>query len=147
MWLLLISCVLGILVTIGGEVNRAMGRSPEVWGRAGVLKYPHGAVLHAIQTLPLLSWLLRKLKVHNAAWLVRSAVAAHVVFLAQAIWQTAAGRGRLDVGTVSFVGLVATAILLSFPVIAILLRTRELAKVYRYATKSPPIPVQFQEKV
>jgi hypothetical protein len=146
-WLLLISCFLGILVTIGGEVNRAVGRSPEVWGRAGVLKYPHGAVLHAIQTLLLLSWLLRKLKVRNAAWLVRSAVAAHVVFLAQAIWQTAAGRGRLDVDTISFIGLVTTTILLSFPVIAILLQTRELAKVYMYATKSPPSAVQLQEKV
>lgn len=39
--------------TILGEINIANGRSPETWGRGGVLKYPDGAALHAIQTLPM----------------------------------------------------------------------------------------------
>ena len=147
MWLLLISCLLGVLVTIGGEMNRAMGRSPELWGRAGVLKYPHGAVLHAVQTLPLLSWLLRKLTVQNAAWLVRSAVGAHIAFLAQAIWQTGAGRGRLDVDAVSLVGLVAAAILFLIPMIAVLLRTWELTQAKLSETKSPPDPVQLHKRI
>jgi hypothetical protein len=63
LWLLLVSCGLGLLVTITGEVNLSNGQPPEVWGRAGVLKYPHGAVLHAIQALPLLAVLLHKFRV------------------------------------------------------------------------------------
>ncbi len=63
LWLLTLSCGLGIMVTITGELNLAAGKRPEVWGPAGVLKYPHGAALHAIQTLPILSWLLHKLRV------------------------------------------------------------------------------------
>lgn len=97
LWLLLISCGLGLLATIAGDVNLANGRPPEVWGRAGILKYPHGGALHAIQVLPLLSMLLRKFRVSHAAWLLRAAVTAQVLFLAQALGQTLCGRARTDV--------------------------------------------------
>ena len=97
LWLLLLSCGLGFLVTILGAVNVANGCPPELWGSAGVLKYPHGAVLHAIPTLPLLSILLEKLCVPRAARLVRAAVASQALFLIHALWQTSAGRTRFDV--------------------------------------------------
>jgi hypothetical protein len=114
LWFLLLSCGLGFLVTILGAVNVANGRPPELWGPAGVLKYPHGVVLHAIQTLPLLSLLMEKLRVSHAAQLVRAEVASHAHFLIHALWQTVAGRTRFDIDTVGGVTLVAARLLLLF---------------------------------
>lgn len=96
LWLLTISCVLGIGVTILGEMNLAEGKPPEIWGPAGVLKYPHGVALHAIQTLPLLAWLLVRLRAPDGARVVRAAVWAHVFLLGAALWQTLRGRARFD---------------------------------------------------
>lgn len=97
LWLLLISCGLGGLATIIGEMNVDQGRAPEVWGPAGVLKYPHGAALHAVQLLPLLSALLRRVWFTKADRLLRAAVIGQLLFLAHAVWQTFHGRARLDV--------------------------------------------------
>lgn len=119
LWLLLVSCGLGMLVTIAGEINLAQGRSPEIWGLAGVLKYPHGAVLHAVQTLPFLSFLMQKFRVRFSAWLMRCAVAAHLLFLGQALWQTCLGRARMDVDATSGTLLVASVLLLLIPITAI----------------------------
>lgn len=120
LWLLLVSCGLGMLVTLAGEANLANNRLPEVWGQAGVLKYPHGAALHAIQTLPLLSILLQRFGVPHSAWLIRSAVVAHVLFLAHALWQTFHGRARLELDATSFTALAMAGVLLLFPIAAIL---------------------------
>lgn len=97
LWLLLVSCGLGLVITIAGELQLARGQSPEVWGQAGVLKYPHGAALHAIQTLPLLAALLQRLRIDHSAHLLRTTIAAHVAFLVHALWQTINGRARMDV--------------------------------------------------
>jgi len=118
-WFLLLACGIGFLITVVGAANHADGRSPEVWGRAGVLKYPHGAVLHAIQTLPLLAFLLEHWQVPRAVSLVRSAIAAHAVFLVHAVWQTGTGRGRLDVDAVGAVPLMTALLLFLWPVAAL----------------------------
>ncbi len=97
LWLLLVSCGLGFLITIAAQINLAAGHSPEIWRQAGVLKYPHGAVLHAIQALPLLSLLLQSLRVSRAAFLLRLAAASQILFLIHALWQTLSGRARLDI--------------------------------------------------
>lgn len=122
LWLLLASCGLGLVATIAGEANLSIGRPPEVWGIAGVLKYPHGAALHAIQTLPLLSALLQRLRVSHSAWLLRSAVASHVLFLAHASWQTFNGRTRMDVDLIGGTTLAIAGFLLFVPMIAIACR-------------------------
>ncbi len=109
LWLLAVSCVLGIGVTALGEINRAQGRPLEDWGAAGVLKYPHGAAMHAIQVLAVLDWLLRRLRSQFALAAVHSAIASHVFFLIHAIWQTAQGRARHDLDFVSVL-LVSAAI-------------------------------------
>lgn len=120
LWLLLVSCGFGLLATIVGELNLMQGQPPEIWGRAGALKYPHGAVLHAIQTLPLLSALLHKFRVSYATWLIRGAVAAHLLFLAHALWQTFHGLSRTDVDLTSSAALAAAGLLLLVPIVAIL---------------------------
>jgi hypothetical protein len=101
LWLLLVSCALGLFATIAGERNLGMGQRPEVWGPAGVLKYPHGAALHALQTLPLLSAALQTLRVAGTAALLRAAVGAQVLFLVHALWQTLSGRARMDLDLTS----------------------------------------------
>lgn len=119
LWLLLASCGLGLLVTIGGEINLARGRPPEIWGQAGVLKYPHGSALHAIQTLPLLYFLLKRFQVSHSAWLMGAAVSAHALFLAHALWQTFHGRARMDIDLISFAALLAAGLLILMPAAAI----------------------------
>ncbi len=138
LWLLLVSCGLGMLVTIAGEVNLSNGRPPEVWGRAGVLKYPHGAVLHAIQTLPLLSVLLQKFRVSHSAWLLRSAVAAHLLLLAHALWQTFHGRTRMDVDVIGGATLAIAGLLLLLPLVAIACRVALMARELWFGV----VPVQ-----
>ena len=119
LWLLLVSCGLGLMATIFGEMNLASGHPPEIWGRAGILKYPHGAALHAIQTLPLLSILLQQMRVAYSAWLLRSAVATHVLLLAHALWQTFHGRARLEVDAIGGATLAMAGLLLLPPLVAI----------------------------
>lgn len=53
---LVISCLLGIWVGVNGDLRIQQGLEPEQFGRAGVPKFPHGAVIHALQWLPLLAW-------------------------------------------------------------------------------------------
>ena len=100
MWLLSLSCVLGIATSVLGEVSISRGASYELWGKAGVLKFPHGVALHAIQLLPIVAWLARLLKLPNAIQIVRSTLASQVLFLIYAIWQTSQGRDRFDWDTV-----------------------------------------------
>ncbi len=53
---LVISCLLGIWVGINGDLRVQQGLPPEQFGQAGVPKFPHGVVIHALQWLPLLAW-------------------------------------------------------------------------------------------
>jgi len=96
MWLLSLSCVLGILTSVLGEVNIAAEKPYEIWGRTGVLKFPHGVALHAIQLLPIVSWFVQKLRIPHPVRLVRSALLSQVFFLIYAIRQTLQGRDRFD---------------------------------------------------
>ena len=80
LWLLSFSCALGIGVTVLGEINRAQWRPFEVWGAAGVLKYPHGAAMHAIQFLAVLDWLLCRLRSQFALAAVRSCACITRIF-------------------------------------------------------------------
>lgn len=127
LWLLTLSCGLGIAVTVLGEMNLRAGKSPEVWGSAGVLKYPHGAALHAIQTLPLLAWMLHKLRVSNSAWLVRAALWSQVLFLVFAMRQTIDGRARFDFDCVGGALFVAAGLLILAPLAALLNALRSFA--------------------
>ena len=135
LWLLLISCGLGFMTTIMGEVNLANGRSPEIWGCGGVLKYPHGAALHAIQTLPLLATLLQKLRVSHAEWHLRAAIASQVLFLTHALWQTLCGRARMDVDVIGGTTLATAGLLLLSPLAAIAWGTVASAVEFRRAFK------------
>ncbi len=96
MWLLALSCGLGIATSILGEISISAGRSYELWGRAGVLKFPHGVALHAIQLLPAIAWMTRMLDLRHSVRIVQSAIISQVLFLVYAVWQTSQGRDRFD---------------------------------------------------
>lgn len=100
MCLLLFSCGLGIATSVLGEINISAGRSAEVWGKAGVLKFPHGAALHAIQLLPLIAWFAWYVGASHRARIVQFALGSQVLFLVFSGWQTSRGLDRFEWNTV-----------------------------------------------
>ena len=113
MVLLALSCLLGIATSVLGEVSLSAGRSYELWRRAGVLKFPHGVALHAIQMLPIVAWLARTLGLnHSSVRVVQSTLVAQVLFMLYAVWQTSQGRDRFDWDLIGGI-LLATVVLLS----------------------------------
>jgi hypothetical protein len=99
MGLLLVSCLLGIWVGMHGEARMEQGLEPTRLGTAGVPKFPHGVVIHAVQWLPALAWAARRARIAEPArwWLVALACAGSTLLLVFALAQTALGRARFDV--------------------------------------------------
>lgn len=96
MALLTLSCGLGVATWLLGEWNLANGRPYETWKSAGVLKFPHGVALHAIQLLPVAAWLSARLNNSQGARIVQSLLGSQVLLLLFALWQTIQGRSRFD---------------------------------------------------
>ena len=96
---LVISCGLGIWVSVYGDMRMAAGLEPERYGAAGVPKFPHGAVIQAIQWLPAIAWAARQAGLGVAArrGLVIAATVATAAVLAFALVQTLTGHARFDV--------------------------------------------------
>lgn len=95
---LLVSCLLGIAVGLHGERQLAAGLEPERYGTAGVPKFPHGMVIHAIQWLPLVAWVAGRagLDAGRRRALVALATVGTAGLLVYAVLQTIAGRVRFD---------------------------------------------------
>jgi hypothetical protein len=115
--LLAISCLLGIWAGAAGEARRQAGLPPETLGVAGVLKFPHGAALHALQWLPLLAWAARRAGVgeRGRVRLVAAAAAGNAVFGCYAFAQTLLGRGRFDMTPLTAALLAVAVVLLAVP--------------------------------
>lgn len=108
--LLFLSCLLGLGVTGLGQWNLMHGRPYQTWGQAGVLKFPHGIALHAIQLLPICAWLLQRWKMPQPEWAIRGLFASQCIAMLFAIWQTANGRARFDLDTIGTILLVAAIV-------------------------------------
>ena len=119
--LLVISCGLGIWVSVHGDMRVAAGLEPERYGAAGVPKFPHGAVIHALQWLPLLAWAARRVGIteHGRVWLVAAATVGTTLIGCFALVQTLAGRSRFDVTPVTGALLAAGVICLVVPAIVV----------------------------
>jgi hypothetical protein len=95
---LVISCLLGIWVGVNGDLRMQVGLEPEQFGRAGVPKFPHGAVIHALQWLPLLAWVATRagFSLATRVRLVSIAGRATGLLLIYALGETLLGRPRFD---------------------------------------------------
>ena len=102
-------------------MRMAAGLEPEKYGAAGVPKFPHGAVIHALQWLPMLAWGARWAGVaeRRRVWLVAAATVGTTLLGCFALVQTLAGRTRFDVTPVSGALLAAGVICLLVPVIVV----------------------------
>lgn len=96
--LLVWSCLLGIWISVYGDLRVAEGRAPEVFGTAGVPKFSHGAVIHALQWLPLLAWAAGWAGLTAAARyrLVAMATLGTALLAIYALVQTLLGQARFD---------------------------------------------------
>lgn len=119
MGLLLVSCLLGIWVGMHGETQLERGLDPTRFGAAGVPKFPHGIVIHAVQWLPALAWLARRAGIAEPGRyrLVALASAGSTLLLVYALAQTALGRARFDVVPLTAAVLMAAVAGLVVPVI------------------------------
>jgi len=119
--LLVISCGLGIWVSVHGDMRMAAGLEPERYGAAGVPKCPHGAVIHALQWLPLLAWAARRAGVTEPSrfLLVAAATVGTTLIGCFALVQTLAGRSRFDVTPITGTLLAAGVICLVVPAIVV----------------------------
>ena len=101
MGFLIVSCLIGFVISIYGYERLAEGLSPEKVGKEGVPKFPHGIAIHALQLLPLAAFLMRRLaipmpkRISVVYWLTASFVLQ--IFFAS--YQTLNGYARGDLQT------------------------------------------------
>jgi len=95
---LVISCLLGIWVGLNGDLRMQAGLEPEQFGKAGVPKFPHGVVIHALQWLPMLAWGASRagFRPTTRLRLVSVAGRASGLLLIYALGETLLGRARFD---------------------------------------------------
>jgi hypothetical protein len=119
--LLVISCLLGIWVSVHGDMRVAAGLEPERYGAAGVPKFPHGAVIHALQWLPLLAWAARRVGItqRRRVRLVAAATVGTTLIGCFALVQTLVGRSRFDVTPITGALLAIGVICLVVPAIVV----------------------------
>lgn len=130
---LVISCLLGIWVSVNGDMRLERGLEPEQFGAAGVPKFPHGAVIHAIQWLPLLAWAARQggISEKQRTELVLSATSGTGLVLLYALVQTLVGRSRVDASP-------ATAAILASGVVCLVVPAIVTARAWLVGRRSPP---------
>ena len=93
---LVVSGLIGFAITFIGHAQQLTGRAPELWGERGVLKFPHGVALHAIQTLAVVAWVADRIGKTTSVALVRAVAYLHGVVLLLAIHHTIQGHGRFE---------------------------------------------------
>ena len=113
MCFLVLSCVIGFVISIYGYQRVDSGLSPETVGKAGVTKFPHGIAIHALQFLPGIVFILGLIKVPLAhrvsaiGWVSLSFL-LQVVF---ACYQTLNGYPRAELNSATGIALVCGIII------------------------------------
>ena len=107
------SCGLGFIISAVGWSHLAAGAAPETFGKAGVLKFPHGAAIHALQILPLVAWLASLCRRRYATGLVWAAIVGQSLWFLYAVRQTVLGRARfeMDAGGAWLLGALALSVI------------------------------------
>ena len=110
-----VSCLIGFAILFYGQMQLSLQKSPELIGQRGVLKFPHGVAIHAIQFLPALCWIMSKLEiaVDRRYSVIGWTSGSIAVFLGFSVLQTVEGRARFDLTmTSSALLLIAIGLLL-----------------------------------
>lgn len=120
---LLLSCLLGFLISIYGAARVEVGEDPTVFGDSGVVKFPHGIAIHAIQWLPLVCWILTVIGVQEkqrrmVIWSMNASIALQLLY---GLVQTFSGRGRMEPDMWS-ASLLVLAIVAALPFAALVLK-------------------------
>ena len=117
MGLLCLSCLLGFVQVVHGNRQIAQGLPPEIFGEAGVMKFMHGAPMHAIQILPILAWTLKRMNMAEDQRLraVACTLASVVGLTIFSLLQTFTGRARFDIWWMSGIVLLLSVGLLMVP--------------------------------
>ena len=125
MGLLLVSCLLGFVLVAYGNYRVSQDLAPEVYPPSGVMKFPHGVPMHAIQFLPFVAWFSRKLGVeekqrYRAVTVALLSVMAFTVF---SLLQTFTGRVRFELWWLSasalFISVACAMLLVCISVVGI----------------------------
>ncbi len=113
---LVVSCLIGFVILFYGEQRVRLGLNPSTFGGSGVTKFPHGVAIHAIQFLPCLTWLLKRIGVAGSIRyrLVCQSIASIMAFLLFGAIQTLSGLDRFDVRYAG-VSVLIIALLLALP--------------------------------
>ena len=93
---LVLSGAIGFVITYVGHRQQLLSKPPESWGDRGILKFPHGVTIHAVQTLAIVAWLADRFFRRLGAGIVLAIARLHGVLLAIAIVHTFCGRGRFE---------------------------------------------------
>lgn len=114
MSLLFVGCLYGFWMVAYGTGRQAQGMAPEIYGSAGIVKFPHGIALHAIQGLIVATWLMRSARRADRPALIVSIGVGQVLLTMFGFWQTYSGRGVLEGsfvgGVLAAAGLALTAV-------------------------------------
>jgi hypothetical protein len=137
MVLLLFACLLGFVHDAYGNQRVTVGQDPVIFGNAGVMKFPHGIPLHAIQFLPLTAWIFRRLRAAKSQRLkaVQLALSSVTVFTLYSMVQTFTGRARFEFWWFSAVLLSAAVALFALRLTSFIL---QLTAETRPSSNSPP---------
>ncbi len=125
---LTISCLLGIVININGDIRMQHGLPPAQYGDAGVPKFPHGVVIHALQWLPILAWGATKARFSIAIQrrLILLASRALGLLLIYATVVTLLGRSRFDappqIAVILYIAVAALFCIHAFIVIGLIRR-------------------------
>ncbi len=119
MALMAFACLLGFVLVGFGNRQQALGQPPGIYGDAGVMKFPHGMPIHAIQYLPMVAWSLKRLGANEGQryQAVGFTLASVIAFTIFSLLQTFTGRARFDIWWLSGLWLIASFIFLSVPVV------------------------------
>jgi hypothetical protein len=108
---LVLSCGFGFALVAYGTARLAAGHAPDIIGHAGVPKFVHGIVVHALQVLPAWVWVIRRMGVDIKERLtsLRYAVLGFSLLACYALWQTLNGYTRFHPNPGGTLLLAATA--------------------------------------
>lgn len=98
MFFLVVSILIGAAISYYGFLLVDQSKPPTTFGNAGVLKFPHGVAIHAIQLFPLMVGGLAWIGIDRASRLriVKLSISSMAVFLLYSLVQTFTGRDRYE---------------------------------------------------